>query len=240
MDFKETDKLVTVFSEDQGKLRAIAKGVKKPNSSLRACVQPFCCSQLFFNGGKELEVITQGRLLDFYGNCRQDINMTLYIMYMMELLDKSLMDKVPLPALFTTAIEVLEFFNNKGFNILAIRYFEMMLLINLGYQPVVDRCVSCGRKEITAAGFDLSAGGMLCRQCLHDTGHFIQMNGETIALAKLLAAGRLTAITRVKVSPPALHQLEIFLEKYMEYHLERKFYMKNTIVTLKRTMGIPD
>ncbi|MEN6461695.1 MAG: DNA repair protein RecO, partial [Syntrophomonas sp.] len=96
MDFKETDKLVTIFSEAQGKLRAVAKGVKKPNSSLRACVQPFCCSLLFFNGSKELELITQGRLLDFYGNCREDINMLLYIMYMMELLDKSLMDKVPL------------------------------------------------------------------------------------------------------------------------------------------------
>jgi DNA repair protein RecO (recombination protein O) len=69
MDFKETDKLVTVFSEDQGKMRAVAKGVKKPNSSLRACVQPFCCSQLFFNGGRELDVITQGRLLDFFGKC---------------------------------------------------------------------------------------------------------------------------------------------------------------------------
>jgi DNA repair protein RecO (recombination protein O) len=161
-------------------------------------------------------------------------------MYMMELLDKSLMDKVPLPALFARTIEVLKFFNDKGFNILAIRYFEMMLLISLGYQPVIDRCVACGRKDAAAAGFDLSAGGMLCRQCLPDKGRFIPMNGETMALARLLAAGRLTAITRVKVSPAALHQLEIFLEKYMEYHLERKFYMKNTITTLKRTIGIPD
>jgi DNA repair protein RecO (recombination protein O) len=240
MDFKETDKLVTIFSEAQGKLRAVAKGVKKPNSSLRACVQPFCCSLLFFNGSKELELITQGRLLDFYGNCREDINMLLYIMYMMELLDKSLMDKVPLPQLFSTTITVLELFNNKGFNLLAIRYFEMMLLINLGYRPVVAGCIACGKKEVVLAGFDLSAGGMLCRDCLHETGHFIPLTGETITLIRLLSAGRLQALTRVKVSPAAMYQLELFLEKYLEYHLERKFYMKSTIRTLKKSMGIPD
>ena len=71
IDFSEADKLVTVFSEQYGKLRAIARGIKKPKSSLRSCVQPFCYSQLHFYRGRDLELITQGKLLDFFGNSRK-------------------------------------------------------------------------------------------------------------------------------------------------------------------------
>lgn len=240
MDFKETDKLVTIFSEDYGKLRAIAKGVKKPRSSLRACVQPFCHSLLFFSGGKELDLITQGSLLDFYGNCREDINIILHVMYMMEVLDKSLLDKVPVPPLYATTKAILEFFDRNGFNLLIIRYFEMMLLINLGYRPQVEECVICGRKDIMPAGFNLAEGGIQCRECTDQSANLIAVNGETVALVKLLAAGRLQAVARVKVSPLAMRQLEMLLEKYLEYHLERKFFMKNTIRTLKKTMDILD
>jgi DNA repair protein RecO (recombination protein O) len=50
-DLRETDKLVTIFSEPEGKTTAVAKGIKKPKSSLRGCIQPFCHSLLFFSRG---------------------------------------------------------------------------------------------------------------------------------------------------------------------------------------------
>ena len=101
IDYRDADKLVTLFSEKHGKVRAVARGVKKPASSLRVCLQPFCHSNLYLSGGKELENVTQGKLIDFFPNIREDIDLTLQVLYLMELLDKSLMDHMALPSLYS-------------------------------------------------------------------------------------------------------------------------------------------
>ncbi len=235
-DMRESDQLLTIFSEKQGKITAVAKGVKKPKSSLRGCIQPFCHSLLFYNQGREMDLITQGKILDFYGNSREDINRTLYCMYIMELLDKSLMERVPLPRLYASLVAVLELINEHGLNIMLLRYFESQLLVNLGYKPVVKQCVICGCQELKEYNFKVAEGGLVCHACGEPGEPLMALNGETVALIKLLCEGSWQTVQRVKASPIAQSQLENFLEKYLEYHLERRFKVKNTIRWLKRSM----
>ncbi len=236
MDYRESDKLVTLFSEKEGKLKAIARGIKKPGSSLRACVQPFCHSLLFFHQGRELDLITQGRLLDFYGNSREDIKRTLHCMYIMELLDKSLMDRAAMPRLYGLTLSILQYINNNGLNHLVLRYFELQLLIQLGYRPVLDKCVNCGRQG-GFKNFCLEAGGMLCPDCSAGEQNGIVLYGEVLGLLKLMAHGNLNTLQRVQASGAALEKLELFLERYLEYHLERRFNLKNTIRVLKKSLS---
>jgi len=239
-DLRETDGLLTIFSEKEGKITAVAKGIKKTRSSLRGCVQPFCHSMLFYSHGREMDLITQGKIIDFFGNSREDINRTLYSMYLMELLDKSMMERVPLPNLYETLVRVLELINEQGLNLMLVRYFESRLLVNLGYKPVVNQCVLCGGKEFKDFNFSLSEGGFLCNSCVKTGDSFISLRGESVALIKLLSEGSLQAVQRVKASPPAMQQLELFLERYLEYHLERRFKLKNTIRWLKQAVLVSD
>ncbi|MDD2619699.1 MAG: DNA repair protein RecO [Syntrophomonadaceae bacterium] len=233
MDLREADQLLTIFSEKAGKIKAVAKGSKKTRSSLRGCIQPFCHSQLFFSAGKDMDLITQGKIIDFYGNTREDFDRTLYALYILELLDKSLMDRAALPVLYLRTIAVLDFLNQRGYNPLTFRYFEMSLLSALGYTPILDHCVNCASKEILVA-VDMAEGGMLCSACTYQGEHTLALKPETLALAKLLLNANVKMLDRVRASEPALKQLEIFLEKYLEYHLERRFNMKNIMRTLKR------
>lgn len=238
-DYREADKLVTLFSEKEGKIRAIARGVKKPGSSLRACVQPFCHSYLSFSGNRELDLITQGRLLDFYGNVREDIERVVYAVYIMELLDKALLDNVPMPSLYAVVLKILQHFNDQGLNLLILRYFELFLLAQLGYRPELNRCIICGREK---AGniFSMSDGGLVCSNCSAPSRNNFILSGESIALLRLMLSGRVDILNRVKASDGALKQLEMFLEKYLEYYLERTFNMKYTIRQLKKAMLIVD
>ncbi len=236
-DFKDSDKLLSIFTEKEGKVSAIAKGVKKPKSSLRACVQPFCHSYLYLNRSQNLGLVTQGKLLDFYGDSRQDLERALYCLYMMELLDKSLLEHVPLVGLYHTLVAVLEAINEQGLNPLFIRYFESQLLVNLGYKPELKQCVACGRQPSGEFCFSLAEGGLICRSCMAESEYKMGLSGETVGLLRLLTEGSLPALTRVKASPAGLKQLELLLEKYMEYHLERRFKMKNTIGMLKKTIA---
>ncbi len=233
-NLKEADKIVSVFSEQEGKLSAVARGVKKPKSSLRACVQPFCHSLLFFSSGRELDLITQGKLIEFYGNTREDIQRMLYAVYIMELLDKSLMERMPLSNLYLHTLQVLDYINEWGVNSLVIRSFELKLLICLGYTPLLDRCINCGSPRVIA--FDMPEGGTICNECLKKSSNTYRLSAQTLALLRLLGNANLTTISRVKASAQSLAQLETFLEAYLEYHLERKFSLKSTIRTIKDKM----
>ncbi|PKM76581.1 MAG: DNA repair protein RecO [Firmicutes bacterium HGW-Firmicutes-15] len=235
-DLRESDQLLTIFSEKEGKITAVAKGVKKAKSSLRGCVQPFCHSLLFFNQGRDMDLITQGKIIEFFGNSREDINRTLYSMYMMELIDKSLLERAPLPNLYATLVAVLELINEQGLNLMLVRYFESRLLVNLGYKPVMDHCVLCGSQELSKFKFSLSEGGLLCSSCAGAGDSVILLGGESVALIKLLCNGKLQTVQRVKASPIAMQQVEFFLERYLEYHLERRFKVKNTIRWLKQVV----
>ncbi len=233
MDYRESDKIVTVFTEREGKIRAIAKGTKKPKSSLRACIQPFVYSSLYFSRGKEMDLITQGKLVDFFGNSREDLPRTLYCIYIMELLDKSLMDKVKLPDLFKITLEVLNYINESGYKPVIIRFFEMKLLINLGYKPILLECVSCGKKQLSFDYLSPAQGGVICNDCKNSIQGALPLSGETLAVLKLLTKANLNMLERLKISSLAQAQLEQLLESYLEYHLERRFNLKNTIRKLK-------
>ncbi|NLW90520.1 MAG: DNA repair protein RecO [Syntrophomonadaceae bacterium] len=233
IDYRDADKLVTLFSEKHGKVRAVARGVKKPASSLRVCLQPFCHSNLYLSGGKELENVTQGKLIDFFPNIREDIDLTLQVLYLMELLDKSLMDHMALPSLYSVTLTVLEYLNTHGNNPLAIRYFEANLLKYLGYQPLLERCVNCGTQSGKLQSFNLVRGGVICPECSKTLTSDFDFSGEALSILRLISSRDVNTMHRIKASQAALKNLEFFLEKNLEYHLERRFNMKKTIRTLK-------
>jgi DNA repair protein RecO (recombination protein O) len=183
-----------------------------------------------------MDLITQGKIIDFFGNSREDINRTLYSMYIMELLDKSLLERAPLPGLYTDLVTILELVNKKGLDLILIRYFESKLLVNLGYKPVVNQCAVCGSKELKSFNFSLAEGGLVCDSCGGHGDSLIRLRGESASIIRLLCEGSLQAVQRVKASPAAMQQVEIFLEKYLEYHLERRFKVKNTIRWLKQAV----
>ncbi|HZK43822.1 MAG TPA: DNA repair protein RecO [Syntrophomonadaceae bacterium] len=240
IDFKDADKLVTLFSERQGKVRAIAKGIKKPNSSLRACVQPFGHSFFSFSRSRGLGLITQGKLLDFYGFIRDDISLSLNTIYLMELLDKSLMENAPLARLYQITVNVLETLNNPElpYNPLLLRYYEMSLLKELGYMPLLDQCVSCNKSNVNLNFLSISEGGTVCDVCAKQTRNNVTISGESLAILRLLAHSNVTILARVKISERSLRQIELVLEKYLEYYLEQRLNVKDTIKTLKCRLSV--
>lgn len=240
LDYQEADKLVTIFTVVRGKTQALARGIKKPGSSLRPLVQPFCHVHLYLARGRSLDILAQGRMINFYGNIRQDLSRTMQALYIMELLDKALLDQVPLTNLFNTTIEVLLNLDEEGSHPLLLRYFELRLLIELGYAPVLSHCVMCHSIAIADGFFKLSEGGLLCASCAQKEGGCIRLKPDNLALLRLMQNAGLQIVKRVRITRSSLEQLERFLEQYLEYYLERRFVMKNTIRVLKQKFIITD
>ncbi len=230
-DFKEADQIVAMFTRDLGKVRGIARGVKKTKSSLRALVQPFCRSELQLTTSGDMYLVTQGRIVDFFGSVREDIEKTLQALYLLELLDKSIPDREINHALYDLTLKTLEYVDEHERSPLILRYFETKLLTMLGYAPVLDHCCGC-----QAPGnffyFSPAAGGALCEKC---TGEWEARKTLPAAIAalKTLQQNNITILARLKLPAPVLEEMETILERYLEYYLERRFNVKELIKDMK-------
>jgi len=228
-----------VFTEKRGKVTAVAKGVKKPASSLRACTQPFCHSFLYFYQGKDLDLITQGKILNFFGNSREDVRRTLYMVYFMEILDKSLMEHYPLPGLYKKTVDVLTLVDN-DLNLMYVRFFELQVLAELGFAPLLTQCAVCGKEALDSCYFSVSRGGVVCENCRRTIGADFYLQPETRSLLRILLTGNPNLLPRLRPTPGASRQLEMVTEKYLECYLERRFAVKSAIKSLKTALSLPD
>ena len=88
VDFGEADRLLTLYSREYGKIKAIAKGARKPQSRKTGHVELFMRSRFFIAKGRNLDIITQAEVIDPYAALREDMVRTTYASYAVELLDR--------------------------------------------------------------------------------------------------------------------------------------------------------
>ncbi len=230
-DLRETDQILTLFSRELGKISVVAKGVKKPQSTLRGLVQPFCYSQFFLTRTGEMHLITQGRLGEFFGNIREDLDKTLQALYVLELLDKSTVERDPNPALLNLTLQVLRYIENNPVSSVSLRFYEMKLLGAVGFAPVLDRCSNCHKAD-DLIYFSRASGGAVCNSCATESSA-VRILPATLAVLRTLQHSGLSILPRLRLNPSVLEQTEKVLEDYLEFYLERKLNLKSVMRTLK-------
>ncbi|MFW6183624.1 MAG: DNA repair protein RecO, partial [Chloroflexota bacterium] len=87
-DFGEADRLLTLFSREYGKVRAIAKGARKPQSRKTGHVELFMRTRFLIAEGRNLDIVTQAEMVEAYAQLRDDLVRTTYASYIVELLDR--------------------------------------------------------------------------------------------------------------------------------------------------------
>jgi DNA repair protein RecO (recombination protein O) len=232
-DFREADALVTLFAREQGKQRAVARGLKKPSSSLRPCLQPFCHSRLHVRRGRELGLVTQGRALNFFPDLREDIEATAMAAYLMELVEKGLEEADPHPRLFDDLLQVLQHLECRAAAApLLLRWFELRLAAETGYRPHLQECADCGTGR-PGKHFSVSQGGLLCDRCAGAAAGTLSLDGESCALLLALGGARPDTVLRLRASARAQALLEEVLGRHLEYHLDRRFVFRQLLRSLR-------
>ena len=86
-NFKEADRMLTVFSPERGKMQVLARGCRKPKSRLLAASQLFCYADYMFVRSKEIYVLTQADIRNSFYDIRNDVERLAYgthILYLTE------------------------------------------------------------------------------------------------------------------------------------------------------------
>ena len=141
-DFGESDRLLTLYTPLRGKLRAIAKGARKPSAKISGHVELFARSDCLIHRGRNLDILTQAELVDAYLGLREDLGRGAYANYVAELLDRFTADEDDDSGdVFLLLHQTLSRIAQSADPRLAARYFELRLLDLTGFRPELQECV---------------------------------------------------------------------------------------------------
>ena len=223
----ETDRIVTILSQGHGKIRAVAKGVRKPGSRFGARLEPmthlaFQC----YRGRSELDIVNQVETIDANRALREHYGCLTHAVSMLEATDQVAQDREPNPALYRMLVRALLTLAADPSPLVSGAFFWKLLSLE-GYHPMLDECVRCGAVEdpdderggAEFVAFDLDEGGILCADCGRFAGKRISAEG-LVQLRRILG-GELRAALAEPPGPATVETERLGLSS-LEHHLERK------------------
>jgi DNA repair protein RecO (recombination protein O) len=231
-DWGEADRLLGLYTRELGKLRAIAKGVRKPRSRKAGHLEPFTRVGLLLAKGRDMWIVTQAETVDAHLSLREDLERVGYASYAVELLDRFTYEEGENQALYRLLADTLARLDTEPEPGLPIHYYEIRLLDLLGFRPQLFSCTNCGREiQPEDQYFSASLGGVLCPRCgaVSDGAHPISM----IALKYLRHFQRSTYPEAARAHPnqEVEREIERLMGHYLTYLLERAL---NTPAFLRR------
>src|SRR5438874_8401435 len=159
----ESDRIVTLVTQGHGKVRAVAKGVRKTKSRFGGRLEPTSHVSLLLYEGRELDIVTQAEALDHFRVIREDLDRVRRATAMLEAVDQMAQERQPGTRLYQMLVGALRALAARNAPLLVPAFFLKVLALE-GFQPILDGCASCGRPELLVA-FDLIVGVALCPAC---------------------------------------------------------------------------
>jgi DNA repair protein RecO (recombination protein O) len=221
-DWGEADRILGLFTREHGKLRAIAKGVRKIHSRKAGHVEPFTRVALLLAHGRDFWILTQAEMMEAYMPLRENLALTAYAAYTVELIDRFTYDEGQNLALYTLLVDTLKRLCEESDPYIVIRYYEIRLLDLIGFRPELFHCVLC-REEILPRDqfFAADLGGVLCPHCgpLHKGALPVLM--PTLKMLRHYQRSTFHEAQRAPISGGTRREMESLLQYYLTYLLER-------------------
>jgi DNA repair protein RecO (recombination protein O) len=167
-DWSETSRIATLWTQEFGKVRALAKGGRRLKSAFENALDLLTvCSIVFLRKSPgSLDLLTEAQVLRRFAGLRQDLAALYAGYYVAELLDALTQEYDPHPALFDEALATLDELGRGPPAGLRLARFEVVLLRELGYGLVLEACATCGGPaEGAGLAFSPAAGGVVCPRC---------------------------------------------------------------------------
>ncbi len=215
--------MLTLITPGYGKLKAIAKGIRRPASRLGGSLEPFAELNVALARGRTFDVVTEVRVGHAWLALRDRLESTATAWYLAELADRSLEERhaaEPLYALLRRAYELLDAGMAPG---RVARWYEMHLADELGQRPEVDRCVECDRMLDASETFRWipPLGGVVCHRCPGPPVDRAALSLDGLKLLKAYQRMDVEAIAALRLSVEVEREVEAAMRDFMRFALER-------------------
>lgn len=211
----EADRIITLVTRGHGKVRAVAKGVRKTKSRFGARLEPLSHVSLLLYEGRELDIVTQAESLDHFRAIRDDLDRVGRASSMLEAVDQVAQEREPSPQLYQLLVGGLRALAAADTPLVLAAFFWKLLSLE-GAHPVLHHCATCSGADDLVA-FEMGEGGVLCRGCRRG----VPISPEALELLRLVLGGGLAEALNQPHGPAGV-ELEHLANRSMEYHLERR------------------
>lgn len=232
-DWGEADRLLVLYTREQGMIRAVAKGARKITSRKGGHLQPFTHVTIQLAQGRDLLIVTQVETVNAFFSLHDDLTKTGNAAYVVELLYRfSYEEEGGNPTLFRLLTETLDRIEKEESAWLPIRYYEMRLLDAVGFRPQLFECANCGREILPEDQFfSFTAGGVICPRCGQGLPNLMRISVETLKYLRHFQRSSYRDASRANPSLEIQKEAETLMQGYFTYLLEREL---NTPGFIKR------
>ena len=239
-DWGEADRMLSVFTRQAGKLRVVAKGVRKLRSRKAGHLEPFTHVRLLLARGRDFWIVTQAETIDAYLPLREDLLRTGYAAYLVELLDRFTYEEGEAPGLFQLLVEGLARVELLPDPFISVRYYELRLLDLVGFRPDLFHCVSCG-DEIQPLDqfFDALKGGVICPNCIGHIPSARPVSRDSLRFLRHLQRSPFQEAARADPPGPVRTEMDALLNYYLTYLLERRLNSPHFLDEIRRSRPAP-
>ncbi|MBQ2873128.1 MAG: DNA repair protein RecO [Bacilli bacterium] len=227
VDYKESSKIINIFTPTDGVMGIVARGTKKVKSNLSGVTSKLTYGYFHVNyKDNGLSTLIEVDILDGFKKIRKNIDLISYASYLLELCSMVYKHDSN-PDIYNLLISSLKKIE-EGYDYEVItNILELKLLEYLGIKPVIDGCVNCGSKVdiVTISSYK---GGYLCKNCAHDE---VIVNIKTIKLLRMFYYVDINKISKLDVSDNIKKELNRFIDDYYDrysgLYLKSKIFLKN-------------
>jgi DNA repair protein RecO (recombination protein O) len=215
----EADKIVTILTQNSGKIRAVAKGIRRTQSRFGARLEPFTHVNLLLYRGRNLDTVTQVEILSPFRTVSDDFGLFSAGQTMLEAADKVAEEHERNVRLFLLLLQGLRALEAQPRDPAAVAEAYLLRLMALsGFAPSLTACAVCGSTQV--ARFSASQGGAVCGDCEERDSRKV----DPLALRWLasLGAGDLAAAGQDEPPPRVRNEARALLFGFSEYHLDRR------------------
>lgn len=222
MDWGEADRLLWLFTRELGKLRVVAKGVRKLHSRKAGHLEPFTRVSIQLARGREMMIVTQAEALDTCPLLRDDLLRMGYASYVVELLDRFTYEEGQNIPMYHLLADTLARLCSETDYSLVVRYYEVRLLDLLGFRPQLIHCVVCGNEiQPEDQFFSAAQGGVLCPSCGRNMPGARPISMQALKFLRHFQRSSYTDAKRAHPTADNYREIELLMQHYLTYLLER-------------------
>ncbi len=223
--YKEADKILTILTEDEGKMTVSARRVMRRGSRIAAACQLLVFSEmtLFENRGRW--TVEEAQTVEQFLGLRADISLLALGTYVAELLEAVSDEDSPNPEVLRLGLNTLYALAGSFYppeHIKAV--FEMRLMCLSGYEPQLESCPVCGKTEMLLPALSTLGGTVLCSRCAgNGFGETTPLDEAALAALRHIAGAESKRIFSFTLEQAAAKKLYAAAEAYVQAQLERRF-----------------
>ncbi len=212
----EADRIVSFITDTNGKVRAVAKGIRKTKSRIGARLEPGAhVSLLIFQSRGDLDIVSQADTINPHRRIREDLDRLTHAASLLEAVDFLAQEGQADSQLYKMLAGALNALDEADSPLIVAAFYWRVLAYE-GFEPSLDVCVRCGSTE-DIAGFDAAGGGVLCRRDAVGS----RVSQDAMRLLHMIVDGQVSAALKEPPSP-ATYEVEKLATSAMEFVLERR------------------